>query len=225
MYPEFLDHATINYVEDYENRPALRRRRHAAGGSDGHPAQVEDDAAVVEKVLKECGSTEVVVAKDAEQKKNIWEARRVAIPALCRAKPTFMMEDVTVPRSKIPAMIAGLEKIAKDRNVTIATFGHAGDGNLHPGILCDKRDKQEWARVELAVDDLFNLGLELKGTLSGEHGIGLAKKQWLEQETSRGSIMFFAACATPLIPRACSIRKNRRGPWVEYAAAFGRPEP
>ena len=188
---EFLDHATINYVEDYVKIGLPRD----AGAMllvevDGHPAQVEDDAAVVEKVLKDCGSTEVVVAKDAEQKKNIWEARRVAIPALARAKPTFMMEDVTVPRSKIPAMIAGLEKIAKDRNVTIATFGHAGDGNLHPGILCDKRDKQEWARVELAVDDLFNLGLELKGTLSGEHGIGLAKKQWLEQETSRGSIMF-----------------------------------
>ena len=96
---EFLDHATINYVEDYVKIGLPRD----AGAMllvkvDGHPAQVEDDAAVVEKVLKECGSTEVVVAKDAEQKKNIWEARRVAIPALARAKPTFMMEDVTVPR-------------------------------------------------------------------------------------------------------------------------------
>lgn len=188
---EFLDHATINYVEDYVKIGLPRD----AGAMllievDGHPAQVVDEAAVVEKVLKDCGSTEVVVARDAEHKKSIWEARRVAIPALARCRPTYMMEDVTVPRSQLPAMIAGLEKIAKNRNVTIATFGHAGDGNLHPGILCDKRDKEEWARVELAVDDLFNLGLDLNGTLSGEHGIGLTKKQWLEKETSRGSIMF-----------------------------------
>lgn len=188
---EFLDNATICCVEDY-CKIGLPKE---AGALllievDGHPAQVEDDAVAVEKVLKDCGATEIVVAKDAETKKNIWEARRVAIPALARSMPTFMMEDVTVPRSQIPAMIAGLEKISKDRNVKIATFGHAGDGNLHPGILCDKRDKEEWKRVEAAVDDLFQLGLSLNGTLSGEHGIGLAKKQWLEQETSKGSIMF-----------------------------------
>lgn len=188
---EFLDHATINYVEDYVKIGLPRD----AGAMllvevDGHPGQVADEGVIVEKVLKECGCIEVVVAQTAEQKKNIWEARRVAIPALARARPTFMMEDVTVPRSQIPAMIAGLEKIAKDRNVDIATFGHAGDGNLHPGILCDKRDKEEWVRVEKAVDDLFNLGLELGGTLSGEHGIGFAKKQWLEKETSRGSMLY-----------------------------------
>ena len=188
---EFMDNMTINLVED-DVRIGLPREAQAILliEVDGHAGQVADEAQVVEEQLKKSGAIQIAVAKDAAEKNKIWEARRVAIPALARAKPTFMMEDVTVPRSKIPAMIAGLEKIAKDRNVTIATFGHAGDGNLHPGILCDKRDKQEWARVELAVDDLFNLGLELKGTLSGEHGIGLAKKQWLEQETSRGSIMF-----------------------------------
>ena len=112
--------------------------------------------------------------------------------------------------------------------MTIATFGHAGDGNLHPGILCDKRDKQEWARVELAVDDLFNLGLELKGTLSGDHGIGLAKKQWLEQETSRGSIMFSRRLRNiTLTPRACSIPEKLSGPVGRKSAgaASGRPEP
>ena len=148
---EFLDHASINYIEDY---------------------------------------VKIVVARDAVEKSRIWEARRVAIPALARCRPTLMLEDATVPRSKIPAMIKALDEIAARHNVTIATFGHAGDGNLHPSILCDRRDKEEFSRVERAVDDLFNAALELGGTLSGEHGIGTAKIKWLEQETSHGTIMF-----------------------------------
>ena len=169
---EFLDHASINYIEDYVKIGLPRD----AGAMllievDGHPAQVEDEAVIVEK-------------------SRIWEARRVAIPALARCRPTLMLEDATVPRSKIPAMIKALDEIAARHNVTIATFGHAGDGNLHPSILCDRRDKEEFSRVERAVDDLFNAALELGGTLSGEHGIGTAKIKWLEQETSHGTIMF-----------------------------------
>ena len=170
---EFLDHASINYIEDYVKIGLPRD----AGAMllievDGHPAQVEDEAVIVEKVLRDNS------------------ARRVAIPALARCRPTLMLEDATVPRSKIPAMIKALDEIAARHNVTIATFGHAGDGNLHPSILCDRRDKEEFSRVERAVDDLFNAALELGGTLSGEHGIGTAKIKWLEQETSHGTIMF-----------------------------------
>ena len=188
---EFLDHASINYIEDYVKIGLPRD----AGAMllievDGHPAQVEDEAVIVEKVLRDNSATEIVVARDAVEKSRIWEARRVAIPALARCRPTLMLEDATVPRSKIPAMIKALDEIAARHNVTIATFGHAGDGNLHPSILCDRRDKEEFARVERAVDDLFNAALELGGTLSGEHGIGTAKIKWLEQETSHGTIMF-----------------------------------
>ena len=188
---EFLDHASINYIEDYVKIGLPRD----AGAMllievDGHPAQVEDEAVIVEKVLRDNSATEIVVARDAVEKSRIWEARRVAIPALARCRPTLMLEDATVPRSKIPAMINALDEIAARHNVTIATFGHAGDGNLHPSILCDRRDKEEFSRVERAVDDLFNAALELGGTLSGEHGIGTAKIKWLEQETSHGTIMF-----------------------------------
>ena len=147
---------------------------------------------VVQQILENSNNAVRVAqaAKDAAEKTRIWEARRVAIPALARCRPTLMLEDATVPRSKIPAMIKALDEIAARHNVTIATFGHAGDGNLHPSILCDRRDKEEFSRVERAVDDLFNAALELGGTLSGEHGIGTAKIKWLEQETSHGTIMF-----------------------------------
>ena len=110
---EFLDHASINYIEDYVKIGLPRD----AGAMllievDGHPAQVEDEAVIVEKVLRDNSATEIVVARDAVEKSRIWEARRVAIPALARCRPTLMLEDATVPRSKIPAMIKALDEIA-----------------------------------------------------------------------------------------------------------------
>ena len=157
---------------------------------DGHPAQVADDAARVEEVLKKCGATAVHVPGSAEEKNKLWTARRMALPALARARPTCVLEDATVPRSQIPTMLAKLDEIAKKYNLMMGTFGHAGDGNLHPTILCDKRDKEEFARVEAAVDEIFDVALKLGGTLSGEHGIGTAKAKWMEKETTRGTIEF-----------------------------------
>lgn len=112
-----------------------------------------------------------------------------------------MLEDATVPRSKIPAMLEALDKIAARHHVTIGTFGHAGDGNLHPSILCDKRDREEFSRVERAVDDLFNVALELGGTLSGEHGIGTSKKKWLELETSKGTLEYMRRMRSAFDPK------------------------
>ncbi|GAB6177548.1 FAD-linked oxidase C-terminal domain-containing protein [Desulfobaculum senezii] len=155
---------------------------------DGHPAQVADEAEKVIEIAKKCGAIDVKAAKDAAERHNIWEARRAALPALARARPTTVLEDATVPRSQIPNMIRSINEIAKKHDVMIGTFGHAGDGNLHPTILCDRRDKAEFERVEAAVDEIFDVALSLKGTLSGEHGIGLAKAKWLEKETSKATI-------------------------------------
>lgn len=188
---EFLDHATINYVE--KDKPIdLPKDADALLliEVDGHPGQVADEAEIVEKVLKECGATSIHVAQNEEEKNKIWAGRRNALPALARLRPTTVLEDATVPRSQIPAMVKALNEIAKKHNVQMGTFGHAGDGNLHPTILCDRRDKEEFVRVEAAVDEIFNVALALGGTLSGEHGIGTAKAKWLEKETSRGTIMF-----------------------------------
>ena len=188
---EIMDNATINLVEDNEN---IGLPRSAAAilliEVDGHPAQVADDAETVEKVLRENGALETVAAKDAAEKSKLWEARRKALPALARLRPTIVLEDATVPRSKIPAMIDAIGDIAKKYRLFIGTFGHAGDGNLHPSILCDKRDANEFSRVERAIDELFTRTIEMGGTLSGEHGIGTAKSKWLEQETNKATILF-----------------------------------
>ncbi|WP_353118335.1 FAD-linked oxidase C-terminal domain-containing protein [Nitratidesulfovibrio sp.] len=188
---EFMDQATIRYVDDF-TKAGLPRDAQAILliEVDGHAGQVADDAEKVEKVLNKVGAIEIKVAKDAAEKFKLWEARRNALPALARAKPTTVLEDATVPRSKIPAMVKAINDIAAKYNITIGTFGHAGDGNLHPTIMCDRRDKHEFERVEHAVDEIFDVALSLQGTLSGEHGIGMAKSKWMEKETSKATIEF-----------------------------------
>ena len=199
---EFLDNQTIVRGDDY-TKAGLPRDAGAILLSevDGHPAQVADDAEVVERVLKANNAREVHVAKDAAEKTKLWEARRMALPVLARCKPTTVLEDATVPRSQIPAMVKAVNEIAAKYRVEVGTFGHAGDGNLHPTFLCDKRDKEEFARVEEAIDEMFDVALKLQGTLSGEHGIGTAKAKWMEKETSRGTILFSQRLRRALDPK------------------------
>lgn len=191
---EFMDAVTINMVED-DVKIGLPRDAKALLliEVDGHPAQVADDADTVERILRENGAANITVARDEIQKNAIWEARRKALPALARRRPTIVLEDATVARSKIPAMVDCIGDIAKKYGLLIGTFGHAGDGNLHPSILCDKRDPQEFARVEQAIDELFRRTVEMGGTLSGEHGTGTAKSKWLELETSAATLKFCRA--------------------------------
>lgn len=199
---ELLDNNTIVRVDDY-TKAGLPRE---AGAIllievDGHPAQVADDAEAVERVLKANRASAVHVPKDAEEKFKLWEARRMALPVLARCRPTTVLEDATVPRSQIPAMMKAVNEIAAKYKLEVGTFGHAGDGNLHPTFLCDKRDKDEFHRVEEAIDEMFDVALKLQGTLSGEHGIGTAKSKWMEKETSRGTILFSQRLRRALDPK------------------------
>lgn len=199
---EIMDNFTIRTVENF---------RHAGLPTeaaalllievDGHPGQVEEEAVLVEQICRQHGATELKVARDAAERDVIWQARRDALPALAKLKPTCVLEDATVPRSKIPAMIQALDDISREFQLTIGTFGHAGDGNLHPTILTDRRNEQEWQRVEKAIDEIFKRALELGGTLSGEHGIGLAKAKYLVLETNRGTLDYCRRMKSVLDPK------------------------
>jgi glycolate oxidase len=149
---------------------------------DGYIESVEREARLVEKVCKESGAIEVRAAKSDEEREKMWLARRNALPALAQVKPTTVLEDATVPRSQITAMLRAIRGIAQKYDLPIGTFGHAGDGNLHPTILTDVRDKEEMKRVHLAVDDIFAAAVNLGGTLSGEHGVGIGKARYLPLE-------------------------------------------
>ena len=199
---EILDNSTIKYVEDFTKAGMpVDAQAILLIEVDGHPGQVAEEAEKVVSICKKIGATEVKAAKDEAERNKLWEARRAALPALARARPTTVLEDATVPRSQIPAMIRAINEIARKYKLDVGTFGHAGDGNLHPTILCDKRDKDEFKRVEDAVDEIFDVALSLKGTLSGEHGIGLAKAKWLEKETSAATIAYAKALKAAVDPK------------------------
>jgi glycolate oxidase len=199
---EIMDNFTIRTVENF--RHAGLPKDAAALlliEVDGHPAQVADEADLVEQICRQHDATELKVAQDDAERDAVWQARRDALPSLAKLKPTCVLEDATVPRSKIPAMIQAIESISSKFQLTIGTFGHAGDGNLHPTILTDKRDEKEWQRVEKAIDEIFDRALELGGTLSGEHGIGLAKAKYMMLETNRGTLEYSRRMKSVLDPK------------------------
>ncbi len=167
---------------------------------DGHPAAVEDEFQIVKKICIELGG-EVHVANNMQERDKIWEARRKALSSLARLRPTLILEDATVPRSKIPEMMQAIKDITNKYDLTIGTFGHAGDGNLHPTILTDKRNTEEMERVHKAVDDIFDIALRLDGTISGEHGIGSAKAKYLEREVGKGTIEYMRRLKAGIDPK------------------------
>ena len=138
----------------------------------------EADAAA--RICRENGARSVKTAQDEAERNNLWKARRSISPALARKAPNKLGEDITVPRAAIPEVVQRLRKISAAYGLPIAIFGHAGDGNLHPNILFDKRDPEQWRKVEQMVGEVFAAALSVGGTLSGEHGVGVLKRPYLE---------------------------------------------
>jgi glycolate oxidase len=177
---EFLDRMTIHCVEDYAKIGLpLDCEALLLMETDGHPAVVADEAARMEKCCRDCGCLEVRVAKTDAEANQLASARRSAFSALARVSPTTILEDATVPRSELAKMIRFVAAVAKKYELKIGTFGHMGDGNLHPTFLTDERNHAEMHRVEEAFKEIFAEAIRLGGTITGEHGIGLAKKSFL----------------------------------------------
>jgi glycolate oxidase len=148
-------------------------------GADSATVQRELDGAA--RICQENGARSVKVAKDETERANLWKARRSISPALARKAPNKLGEDITVPREAIPDVVGRLRAISAKYGLPIAIFGHAGDGNLHPNILFDKRQPEQWAKVEQMVGEIFDASLAVGGTLSGEHGVGRLKRPYLER--------------------------------------------
>ncbi len=179
---EFLDNTTINCVEDY-TKVGLPRNSEAILliEVDGRGSIVYEDAETIKNILKKNNASMVKTASDISEALTLKSARRSAFSALARVRPTTILEDATVPRSELPVMIEKVTEAGKKFDVTFGNFGHAGDGNLHPTCLTDERDAYEIDRAHKAFDFIFNEAIKLGGTITGEHGTGLAKKQFLEK--------------------------------------------
>ncbi|MBW4055052.1 MAG: FAD-binding protein [Proteobacteria bacterium] len=177
---EFLDKVTIKCVEEYAHVGLpLDVDAVLLIEVDGHPAVIAEEAAAVAEICKKQRCSFFQTAQNAAEALKLTEARRTALSALARLKPTTILEDATVPRSCIAAMLEIIQASAKKYNVIIGTFGHAGDGNLHPTCLTDERDKDEIARAHAAFAEIFAAAIAMGGTITGEHGVGLAKKKYL----------------------------------------------
>ena len=150
--------------------------------TDGSDEQaVLQEAATAAQICEAQGARSVKVAPTPGERNNLWKARRSISPALARKAPNKLGEDITVPRSAIPEVVQRIREISENYGLPIVIFGHAGDGNLHPNVLFDKRDPEQWAKVEKMVAEIFAVSLAVGGTLSGEHGVGLLKRPYLEQ--------------------------------------------
>ena len=180
---ELMDGTTINVVEDFLSA-GLPREAEAMLLLEQDGTSETVARAEVEQMAEICralGASDVNVASSAAERDQLWAARRAVSPALGRLRPNKLGEDIVVPKSAIPDMVASVREIAARYDLPIPVFGHAGDGNLHPNILFDLRNPDEVQRVEHAARDIFRAAISLGGTLSGEHGIGTLKREFLAE--------------------------------------------
>jgi glycolate dehydrogenase FAD-linked subunit len=197
---ELLDHETIVAVDDVHH---LGLERDAAAmllvesDAPGSAAGAELDAA--ETAILEAGATSIVRAADPTEADWLRQARRLALRAL-EEQGTVRMEDVGVPRARVPELLAAIEAIAARHRVRIATFGHVGDGNLHPNLVFSRDDPAAAELTHRVRDDLFRAALGLGGTVTAEHGIGSARREWLPIQRGESAVAAMRAIKTALDP-------------------------
>jgi glycolate oxidase len=143
----------------------------------------------VVQVCEQLGAVEIRTASSAQEAEDLWKARRSISPALFRIRPNKINEDIVVPRAQIPEAIRRFQEIALRRDLLIVSFGHAGDGNIHVNVMYDQKQAGQEAQAHQAVEEIFKAVLDLGGSLSGEHGIGLAKASYLSWELDSVSLM------------------------------------
>ncbi|GHD99586.1 FAD-linked oxidase [Streptomyces alanosinicus] len=178
---ELMDRTTVKAVNDLAHMglPETTEALLLAAFDTVAPAA---DLAAVGALCEAAGATEVVPAEDAAESELLLKARRLSLTALEAVKGTTMIDDVCVPRSRLGEMLAGVERIAATYGLTIGVCAHAGDGNTHPTVCFDAQDVDESRRARESFDEIMALGLELGGTITGEHGVGVLKKEWLARE-------------------------------------------
>ncbi len=155
---------------------------------DGSKEEVERNAILIEQIIAVNGGFDVLRAKTKEEEDKLWDVRRAISPSLMKYGTLKINEDVVVPRSKVPELVARIEEIGKRHNTFVANFGHAGDGNIHVNFVVDRDDQDAIARARECVSETFKLSVDLGGTISGEHGIGYVKSQYMHYAIDRPTL-------------------------------------
>lgn len=198
---EILDGTTLKAVSEFSGRHFPECGAVVIVELDGNKQGVELRLDMLEQIFQEEGAIQIEVARDPSQCEHVWQARKAAFPALTLRRPTVRMEDLSVPISQLPQMFTELERISKQNNIEIATFGHSGDGNLHPIILWDERVPEEHVRVLKTLKEVWNAAIRHGGTITGEHGVGISKLKMMHDEFSKDTLDIMRAIKHALDPK------------------------
>lgn len=198
---EFMDHATLKCV-DRRFKMGLPESARAVLliEVDGDRELIERQAARIQELVKPLGLVECKVAKDAAESEALWKVRRLVSPSLRDVNPDKYNEDIVVPRSRVPDVIRSIEKIQQRYDIPIVNFGHAGDGNIHVNVMIDKSLPGMEEKAHEAIREVFQAALDLGGTMSGEHGVGLSKAPYIPLELSPVQIATMQAVKRALDP-------------------------
>ena len=198
---EFMDHATLQCVDRRFNMglPA-EGRAVLIIEVDGDKELIEKQADIIHGLIEPHGLVRFRVAQDAAESEQLWKVRRLVSPSLRDVNPTKYNEDIVVPRSKVPEIIRSIEKIRQKYDIPILNFGHAGDGNIHVNIMIDREIPGMDEKAHEAIREIFQAALDLGGTMSGEHGIGLTKAPYITMELSPDQLAAMKAIKKALDP-------------------------
>ena len=155
---------------------------------DGSREEVERNAVMIERIIGENGGFDILRARSKEEEDKLWDVRRAISPSLMKYGTLKINEDVVVPRSRVPELVARIEEIGKRHDTFVANFGHAGDGNIHVNFVVDRENPDEIVRARKCVAETFALSVELGGTISGEHGIGYVKSAYMDYALDKPTI-------------------------------------
>jgi D-lactate dehydrogenase len=200
---EIMDRACLRLVRDF----ADLELETSAGALlmievDGHQAFLDHAVAAIEATARVPGLVEIRSAADQQEIDALWKTRKALSPALRKAAPKKINEDVAVPVSAIPDLIEGLERLSRESGIQIVNFGHAGNGNIHVNLLLDPDQPTQAANAPDCLSAVFDLVLGLGGTLSGEHGVGLVKRDFVAREIDAGSLRLMRAIQRDFDPNA-----------------------
>ena len=180
---EILDKVTLKAIKENTDLDLPEAEAMILTETDGYTwEEVEAQMEVVLRILKQNNPSLIKTAKDEKERLGLWKARKSAYATLARTSTSFVLDDVTVPISRIPELLVGIQDIAQRHGLQVAAYGHAGDGNLHPQILYDEYNPATVEKMEKVEEAIFHLAISLQGTLTGEHGIGLSKANYMTLE-------------------------------------------
>ena len=180
---EILDKVTLKAIKENTDIDLPEAEVMILTETDGFTwEEVEAQMEIVLGVMRQNNPSLTKTAKDEKERLGLWKARKSAYATLARTSTSFVLDDVTVPISKIPDLLVGIQEISRKHGLVVATYGHAGDGNLHPQILYDEYNAEQAETVEKVEEEIFHLAISLNGTLTGEHGIGLSKADYMTLE-------------------------------------------